>query len=58
MIEDVTVAKAIEFSDTVKNVGVSPMKQVAKATNDVSGDGNVQSINAVLIFMLYFVTSF
>ena len=26
MIEDVTVAKAIEFNDTVKNVGLSPVK--------------------------------
>ncbi|PWA36399.1 chaperonin CPN60-2 [Artemisia annua] len=34
-----TVAKAIEFNDEVKNVGASLVKQVANATNDVAGDG-------------------
>ena len=58
MIDGVTVAKAIEFNDTVKNVGASLVKQVDKATNDVTGDGNVQSMLGVLFFMLYFVTSF
>ncbi|KAI7725427.1 hypothetical protein M8C21_020249 [Ambrosia artemisiifolia] len=37
--DGVTVAKAIEFNDKVKNVGASLVKQVANATNDVAGDG-------------------
>lgn len=37
--DGVTVAKAIEFKDKVKNVGASLVKQVANATNDVAGDG-------------------
>lgn len=37
--DGVTVAKAIEFKDRVKNVGASLVKQVANATNDVAGDG-------------------
>lgn len=39
-----TVAKAIEFNDEVKNVGASLVKQVANATNDVAGDGNILSV--------------
>ena len=54
MIDGVTVAKAIEFNDMVKNVGASLVKQVAKATNDVTGDGNVQSMVVVLIFYVIF----
>lgn len=37
--DGVTVAKAIEFKDRIKNVGASLVKQVANATNDVAGDG-------------------
>ncbi|RLN40147.1 chaperonin CPN60-1, mitochondrial [Panicum miliaceum] len=37
--DGVTVAKSIEFSDRVKNVGASLVKQVANATNDKAGDG-------------------
>ncbi|XP_066388779.1 chaperonin CPN60-1, mitochondrial-like [Miscanthus floridulus] len=37
--DGVTVAKSIEFSDRVKNVGASLVKQVANATNDTAGDG-------------------
>ncbi|PON51410.1 Chaperonin Cpn [Parasponia andersonii] len=37
--DGVTVAKSIEFSDRVKNIGASLVKQVANATNDVAGDG-------------------
>lgn len=34
-----TIAKSIEFKGKVKNMGVSLVKQVANATNDVAGDG-------------------
>jgi chaperonin GroEL len=37
--DGVTVAKSIEFSNKLKNVGASLVKQVANATNDVAGDG-------------------
>ncbi|KAH6790110.1 heat shock protein 60-3A [Perilla frutescens var. frutescens] len=37
--DGVTVAKSIEFSDKAKNVGANLVKQVAKATNKVAGDG-------------------
>ncbi|PWA48232.1 chaperonin CPN60-2 [Artemisia annua] len=37
--DGLTVAKAIEFKDEVKNIGASLVKQVANATNDVAGDG-------------------
>uniref|UniRef100_A0A0E0CV40 Uncharacterized protein n=1 Tax=Oryza meridionalis TaxID=40149 RepID=A0A0E0CV40_9ORYZ len=37
--DGVTVAKSIEFSNRVKNVGASLVKQVANATNDTAGDG-------------------
>ncbi|GKA86292.1 chaperonin CPN60-2, mitochondrial-like protein [Tanacetum coccineum] len=43
-IHGVTVAKAIEFNDKVKNVGASPMQQVANAKNDVAGDGTTCAI--------------
>ena len=42
--DGLTVAKAIEFDDEVKNVGASLVKQVANATNDVAGDGNILSV--------------
>ncbi|GJT11931.1 chaperonin CPN60-2, mitochondrial-like protein [Tanacetum coccineum] len=35
----VTIPKAVEFNDKVKNVGATPMQQVANATNDMAGDG-------------------
>ncbi|XP_048634172.1 chaperonin CPN60-like 1, mitochondrial [Brassica napus] len=37
--DDVTVAKSNESKGRVNNVGASPVKQVAKATNNVAGDG-------------------
>ncbi|XP_042024897.1 chaperonin CPN60-like 2, mitochondrial [Salvia splendens] len=37
--DGVTVAKSIEFSDNAKNLGANLVKQVAKATNSVAGDG-------------------
>ncbi|KAM7473789.1 hypothetical protein LguiB_021032 [Lonicera macranthoides] len=33
-----TVAKSSEFKDKIKNIGASLVKQVANATNDVTGD--------------------
>lgn len=38
--DGVTVAKSIKFKDSFKNVGAELVKQVAKATNSVAGDGN------------------
>lgn len=38
--DGVTVAKSINFSEKSKNVGANLVKQVAKATNTVAGDGN------------------
>ncbi|XP_057771613.1 chaperonin CPN60-like 2, mitochondrial [Salvia miltiorrhiza] len=37
--DGVTVASSIEFSDNAKNLGANLVKQVAKATNNVAGDG-------------------
>lgn len=37
--DGVTVARAIEFKDRMKNLGASLVKQVASATNDAAGDG-------------------
>lgn len=51
--DGVTVAKAIEFSDKVKNVGASLVKQVANATNDVAGDGNVHSVINLCLVSLF-----
>nr|GEZ82707.1 chaperonin CPN60-2, mitochondrial-like [Tanacetum cinerariifolium] len=42
-IHGVTVAKAVEFNDKVKNVGATHMQQVANATNDVTGDGTTRA---------------
>ena len=39
--DGVTVAKAIEFENRYQNVGASLVKQVASATNDVAGDGEL-----------------
>ena len=41
--DGVTVAKAIEFKDRLKNVGASLVKSVANSTNDVAGDGTTRS---------------
>ena len=41
--DGVTVAKAIELRDKYHNVGASLVKQVASATNDVAGDGHLES---------------
>ena len=37
--DGVTVAKNIEFSDRMMNLGASLVKQVSVSTNDVAGDG-------------------
>ncbi|KAM6601619.1 hypothetical protein CsatA_021228 [Cannabis sativa] len=37
--DGVTVAKSINFKDKYKNVGADLVKQVARATNNVAGDG-------------------
>ncbi|CAO2840195.1 unnamed protein product [Amaranthus hypochondriacus] len=37
--DGVTVAKSIKFNDRAKNLGAELVKQVAKATNTVAGDG-------------------
>ena len=42
--DGVTVAKSIEFKDKVKNTGASLVKQVANATNDVAGDGEISML--------------
>ena len=34
-----TVAKSIEFSDKLLNMGAQLLKQVSSKTNDVAGDG-------------------
>lgn len=49
--DGVTVAKSIEFKDRVKNIGASLVKQVANATNDVAGDGEISNfmLQAALI---------
>ena len=51
--DGVTVAKSIEFKDIVKNIGASLVKQVANATNDVAGDGELASMKEVLVFPLF-----
>ena len=38
--DGVTVAKSIKFKDKAKNIGADLVKQVAKATNTVTGDGS------------------
>lgn len=37
--DGVTVAKSIEFSDRLENIGASLVKQVASKANDEAGDG-------------------
>ncbi len=37
--DGVTVAKEIELSDTVQNMGAQMVKEVASKTNDIAGDG-------------------
>lgn len=37
--DGVTVAKAVELSDRIENMGAELVKQVASKTNDVAGDG-------------------
>lgn len=39
--DGVTVARAIELKDRFENMGASLVKQVASATNDVAGDGEL-----------------
>lgn len=51
--DGVTVAKSIEFKDKVKNIGASLVKQVANATNDVAGDGELFAACSVLLFQTF-----
>ncbi|TFB09613.1 chaperonin GroEL, partial [Candidatus Marinimicrobia bacterium MT.SAG.3] len=37
--DGVTVAKEIELSDPIENIGASMVKEVASKTSDVAGDG-------------------
>ncbi len=37
--DGVTVARAIEFSDRLENIGAQLVRNVAQKTNDVAGDG-------------------
>lgn len=39
MLKGVTVAKSIEFSDKLINIGANLVKQVSSKTNDEVGDG-------------------
>jgi chaperonin GroEL len=57
--DGVTVAKAIEFKDRLKNVGASLVKSVANSTNDVAGDGKyIVTIFGKLILMCRFSICF
>lgn len=42
--DGVTIAKAIDLSDTIENVGVVLIKEVASKTNDSAGDGTTTAI--------------
>jgi chaperonin GroEL len=52
--DGVTVAKSIEFQDRVKNIGASLVKQVANATNDVAGDGEISYFEYELLVFIFF----
>src|SRR5277367_6303736 len=39
-----TVAKEIEFSDKIQNIGAQMMREVASKTNDLAGDGTTTAI--------------
>lgn len=52
--DGVTVAKSIEFQDRVKNIGASLVKQVANATNDVAGDGEISYFEYELSVFIFF----
>jgi len=41
--DGVTVAKEIELSDKVQNIGAQAIKEVASKTNDIAGDGTTTS---------------
>ncbi|GFS44862.1 TCP-1/cpn60 chaperonin family protein [Actinidia rufa] len=42
--DGVTIAKAIELSDTIENAGVDLVQEVATKTNDMAGDGTTTAI--------------
>ncbi len=42
--DGVTIAKEIELSDKVENMGASIVKEVAEKTNDVAGDGTSTAV--------------
>ncbi|OMO92345.1 Chaperonin Cpn60 [Corchorus olitorius] len=42
--DGVTIARAIELSDTIENVGAMLIKEVASKTNDLAGDGTTTAI--------------
>ena len=46
--DGVTIAKEIELSDPVENMGAQLVKEVATKTNDVAGDGTTTAISARL----------
>jgi chaperonin GroEL len=41
--DGVTVAKEIELSDKIQNIGAQAIKEVASKTNDIAGDGTTTS---------------
>lgn len=51
--DGVTVAKSIQFTEKSKNLGADLVKQVAKATNTVAGDGNRLFLNFISSSMLF-----
>lgn len=50
--DGVTVAKSIEFKDKIMNIGASLVKQVANATNDVAGDGEISTLKSLSVGIL------
>lgn len=59
--DGVTVANSIEFHEYSKNLGASLVKQVAKATNTVAGDGNhlfLRFISSSMLFQYWGSVSF
>ena len=51
--DGVTVAKSIELKDRYQNVGASLVKQVASATNDVAGDGELSHRPCVVLTLAH-----
>jgi len=53
--DGVTVAKEIELSDTVENMGAQMVKEVASKTNDLAGDGTT---TATILAQSIYATGF